>query len=106
MHLRCSTAIDRIHLPQGSWAHDRPGPQRGPAIGAAAARTHRYEIGVSQQEVIDEALAAIADGSAEVVLVVGGEARRYERTAGPEAGRRHAAPRRHRDPAPGLRGPH
>ncbi len=78
------TAIDRIHLPQGSWAMVDPARSVARQIGAAAARTHRYEIGVSQQEVIDEALAAIADGSAEVVLVVGGEARRYERTAGPE----------------------
>ncbi|HEY2215563.1 MAG TPA: hypothetical protein VGH31_10940, partial [Acidimicrobiales bacterium] len=78
------TAIDRIHLPQGSWAMVDPARSVARQIGATTARTHLYEVGVSQQEVIDEALAAIADGTAEVVLVVGGEARRYERTAGPE----------------------
>jgi acetyl-CoA C-acetyltransferase len=77
-------ATERIHLPQGSWSLTDPARTVARRIGAPTARTHRYEIGVSQQEVIDEALAAIADGSAEVVLVIGGEARRYERTAGPE----------------------
>jgi acetyl-CoA C-acetyltransferase len=79
------TAVDRIHLPQGSWTMVDPARTVARQIGAAEARTHRYEVGVSQQEVIDEALAAIADGSAEVVLVAGGEARRYERNAGPES---------------------
>jgi len=78
------TAIERIHIPQGSWALTDPARGVARRIGAPQARTHLYEVGVSQQEVIDEALAAIADGSADVILVIGGEARRYERTAGPE----------------------
>jgi acetyl-CoA C-acetyltransferase len=79
------TAIKRIHLPQGSWSLNDPARPLARHIGASLARTYRYEIGVSQQEVIDEALAAIAAGDADVVLVVGGEARRYERTAGTAA---------------------
>ncbi len=79
------TTVDRIHLPQGSWSLNDPARPLARHIGSPEARTYRYEIGVSQQEVIDEALAAIAAGEADVVLVVGGEARRYERTAGTEA---------------------
>jgi acetyl-CoA C-acetyltransferase len=44
----------------------------------------RYEIGVSQQEVINDALSAIASGDCEMVLVVGAEARAYARGGGLE----------------------
>jgi acetyl-CoA C-acetyltransferase len=75
-------AVDRINLPQGSWSLTDPARTVARRVGASHARTFRYEIGVSQQEVVDDALTAIVDGSADVVLVVGGEARAYARLYG------------------------
>ena len=76
--------VDRVALPQGTWSLTNPARTIADRIGAKGARTHRYEIGVSQQEVINEALAAIAGGEADVVLVVGGEARAWARGGGEE----------------------
>jgi acetyl-CoA C-acetyltransferase len=67
--------VDRVALPQGTWSLTDPARTIAASIGAEGARTYRYELGVSQQEVINEALLAIGRGEAEVILVVGGEAR-------------------------------
>jgi acetyl-CoA C-acetyltransferase len=72
-------AVDRIAVPQGSWSLANPAGAVAARLGAAAARTYLCQIGVSQQEVIDHALGAIATGEAEVLLVVGGEARAFAR---------------------------
>jgi acetyl-CoA C-acetyltransferase len=77
-------AVDRILLPQGTWALTDPARTIAERIGAVDARTYRYEIGVSQQELINDALGAIGRGEAEVVLVVGGEARAWARQGGLE----------------------
>jgi acetyl-CoA C-acetyltransferase len=76
--------VDRVALPQGTWTLTDPARTIAARIGAGGARTLRYELGVSQQEVINEALLAIGRGEAEVVLVVGGEARAWERAGGVE----------------------
>ena len=76
--------VERVALPQGTWSLTDPARTIATRIGADGARTYRYELGVSQQEVINEALLAIADGEAEVVLVVGGEARAWARDGGEE----------------------
>jgi acetyl-CoA C-acetyltransferase len=76
--------VDRVALPQGTWSLTDPARTIATRIGAECARTLRYELGVSQQEVINEALVAIGRGEAEVVLVVGGEARAWERAGGVE----------------------
>jgi acetyl-CoA C-acetyltransferase len=76
--------VDRVALPQGTWTLTDPARTIAARIGADGARTLRYELGVSQQEVINEALLAIGRGEAEVVLVVGGEARAWERAGGVE----------------------
>lgn len=76
--------VDRVALPQGTWSLTDPARTIAARIGAEGARTHRYELGVSQQEVINEALLAIGRGEAEVILVVGGEARAWERDGGEE----------------------
>jgi acetyl-CoA C-acetyltransferase len=78
------TAVDRIAVPQGSWSLSNPAGLVAARIGADGARTYYGQIGVSQQEVIDHALDAIATGRAEVVLVVGGEARAFARLGGTE----------------------
>jgi acetyl-CoA C-acetyltransferase len=76
--------VDRVALPQGTWSLTDPARTIATGIGAQGARTCRYELGVSQQEVINEALLAIGRGEAEVILVVGGEARAWERGGGEE----------------------
>jgi acetyl-CoA C-acetyltransferase len=74
--------VQRIGVPQGSWQLLDPGRSVAQRIGATEARSIRFEIGVSQQEIINDALAAIAGGQADVVLVVGGEARAFDRDGG------------------------
>ncbi len=64
-------------------------------MGAAGARTHLVELGIPQQSLINEALAAIASGASEVAAVVGGEAKRWARDAeraGPAGRRDRPAP--------------
>jgi acetyl-CoA C-acetyltransferase len=77
-------AVDRIAVPQGSWSLSDPGRAVAVRLGATGARSHRYELGVSQQEIISDALSSIARGEADVVLVVGGEARAWARNGGLE----------------------
>ena len=77
-------AVDRVAVPQGSWSLTDPGRSVAIRIGAAVARSVRYEIGVSQQEMVNDALIAVAKGTADVVLVVGGEARAFARAGGTE----------------------
>jgi acetyl-CoA C-acetyltransferase len=77
-------AVNRIAVPQGSWSLSNPARLVASRIGAENARTYLCQIGVSQQEVIDDALDAIASGQADVVLVVGGEARAFARLGGVE----------------------
>jgi len=53
-------------------------------IGAPGAHISLCQVGVSQQEMINTALTTITRGEADVVLVVGGEARAYARAGGVE----------------------
>jgi acetyl-CoA C-acetyltransferase len=84
--------VDRIAVPQGSWSLSNPAAMVASRIGAHDALTYFCQIGVSQQEVIDDALEAIATGHADVVLVVGGEARAYARLGGEESDEPGPAP--------------
>jgi acetyl-CoA C-acetyltransferase len=77
-------SVQRISVPQGSWSLADPAGAIATRLGAGNARTYLCQIGVSQQEVIDDALEAIATGLADVVLVVGGEARAFARAGGAE----------------------
>jgi acetyl-CoA C-acetyltransferase len=72
-------SIDRLTVPQGSWAYPDPGGLVAERVGAAGARTHRVELGVPQQSLINEAMTAIGSGQVEVAVVVGGEAKRWAR---------------------------
>lgn len=76
--------VDRIAVPQGTWSLTDPARTVARRIGAARARTVLCEVGVSQQEVVNHALAAVAGGSADVVVVTGSEARAWERSGGTE----------------------
>ena len=61
-----------VGVPKGAWTHPDPGREVAAAVGAPGAHTVLAEVGISQQEVIDGALAAVRDGAG-AALVVGGE---------------------------------
>jgi acetyl-CoA C-acetyltransferase len=71
--------IDRLAVPQGSWDYPDPGRLVAAGVGASEAHTHLVELGIPQQGLINEALAAIMDGSSKVAVVVGGEAKLWAR---------------------------
>ena len=71
--------VDRIAVPQGSWNYPDPARWVADRVGAPGARTHLVELGIPQQSLVNEALAAIASGASEVAVVVGGEAKRWVR---------------------------
>ena len=71
--------VDRIAVPQGSWGYPDPARLVADRVGAPGARTHLVELGIPQQSLINEALAAVASGASEVAAVVGGEAKRWAR---------------------------
>lgn len=72
-------AVDRIAVPQGSWTYPDPARLVARRIGAPGATTHLVELGIPQQSLINEAMAAIVSGGSEVAVVVGGEAKRWSR---------------------------
>ena len=72
-------AVDRVAVPQGSWAYPDPARLVARRIGAPGATTHLVELGIPQQSLINDALAAIVSGASDVAVVVGGEAKRWAR---------------------------
>lgn len=85
-------SIDRIVYTQGSWRLTDPGRSVSRRIGAGNASTVLAEVGVSQQEVINYALAAVAAAECNAVAVVGAEARAWEREGGVETDEEVAPP--------------
>ncbi len=85
-------SVDRIAVPQGSWSLTDPARSVARRVGCPHARTLRYEVGVSQQEAINHALAAVARGDCSAAVVVGGEARAYARAGGSEPDEEQAPP--------------
>jgi acetyl-CoA C-acetyltransferase len=69
-------AVERVAVPHGSWQYADPGRIVAERIGAARARTVLVGTGIPQQTLLDQAYAAIRDGTLDVALVVGGEAAR------------------------------
>jgi acetyl-CoA C-acetyltransferase len=61
-----------VGTPKGIWTHPDPGRKVADAIGSPGAHTVLAEVGTTQQEVIDVALAAVRDGVG-AALVVGAE---------------------------------
>jgi len=77
-----------VGVPEGTWACPDPGRLLAARWGATA-RTWVAAVGVLQQDLIGEACAVLARGDAEVVVIVGGEARARQQaaaTAGVEVG--------------------
>jgi acetyl-CoA C-acetyltransferase len=71
--------VDRVAVPQGSWAYPDPARLVAAGVGARRAVTHLVELGIPQQSLINDALAAILSGASDVAVVVGGEAKRWVR---------------------------
>jgi acetyl-CoA C-acetyltransferase len=86
------TAVDRISVPRGSWSYTDPARIVADRIGVRRALTHLVDLGIPQQTLINEALAAIRAGECDVVVVVGAEARAH---AARQAGRRVRADAEH-----------
>ena len=95
-------AVDRVAVPQGSWSYPDPGRLVALTVGATGARTHLVELGIPQQTLVNDACTAILDGTSEVAVVVGGEARRWARSPDAvETAQPGVAPDRfHRRPGP------
>jgi acetyl-CoA C-acetyltransferase len=68
--------VQRVAVPGGSWAYTDPGRVIAERIGAPGATTALVQTGIPQQTLLNQAHAAILDGSLDVALVVGGEAGR------------------------------
>jgi acetyl-CoA C-acetyltransferase len=70
-----------VLVPRGFWDYADPGRWLAQRFGASAARTTVAEVGVLQTTLFGRAGAAIASGSADVVLVAGGEAKHRQARA-------------------------
>lgn len=70
-----------ILVPEGMWGYRDPGALVAERCGIAGAHTVFAAVGVLQQTLFDRAATAIASGEADVVVVVGGEARHRARAA-------------------------
>ena len=76
--------VDRaglILVPEGMWGYRDPAALVAERCGIAGARTVFAAVGILQQTLLDRAASAIARGEADVVLVVGGEARHRARVS-------------------------
>ena len=68
--------VGRVAVAHGSWAYADPGRVIAERIGASSAQSVLVQTGIPQQTLINDAHAAIRDGSLDAALVVGGEAAR------------------------------
>jgi len=66
---------DEILVPKSLWGYSDPGRLLADALGARSATTLLAEFGILQQSLLTRACQRIMAGEAQVVLVVGGEAR-------------------------------
>ena len=90
-------AVDRLAVPQGSWTYPDPARLVARRLGAPGATTVLVELGIPQQSLVNEALAAIVSGASDVAVVVGGEAKRWVR----DRERAGVAPAETSEPGPG-----
>jgi acetyl-CoA C-acetyltransferase len=68
-------AVQRIAVPRGTWSYTDPARIIAERTGARHATTVLVDVGIPQQTLIDDALAAMLAGDLDVALVVGGEAK-------------------------------
>jgi acetyl-CoA C-acetyltransferase len=74
--------VDCIAVPQGTWSLTDPARAVARRVGSPRAHTVLCQIGVSQQEVINYALEAVAAGRFGTVVVAGVEARAWASDGG------------------------
>ncbi len=67
--------LDQVRVTKGTWGYSDPARWVAEAVGATRARSHLADVGILQTAVMGDAAAAIASGTADVVAVVGGEAK-------------------------------
>ena len=67
--------MDSIWAPRGFWAYPDPGRILAERLGAGPVRTAVAEVGILQSTILGRAARSIAEGEAEVVAIVGAEAR-------------------------------
>ena len=84
--------VDCIAVPQGTWSLTDPARTVARRIGSRGAHTILCEIGVSQQEVVNHALDAVATGRYGAVVVAGAEARAWARDGGVEGDEEQTPP--------------
>lgn len=68
-------AVDAIWAPRGFWAYSNPGALLAQRFGASNVETVVAEVGILQTSVLGGAAQSIAEGKADVVMIVGAEAR-------------------------------
>lgn len=85
-------ATQRIVVPRGTWSYRDPARIVAERIGAPHATTVLVDVGIPQQTMLDEVMAAMLAGDLDVAVVVGGEAKARsarigrQRTRGDTAG--------------------
>ena len=67
--------LDQVRITKGLWGYTDPARWVADAVGATQARSYLADVGILQTAVMGDAAAAIASGSADVIAVVGGEAK-------------------------------
>jgi acetyl-CoA C-acetyltransferase len=86
------TQVQRIAVPRGTWSYTDPARIVADSIGAPSATTVLVDLGIPQQTIVDEVMAAMLAGDVDVAVVVGGEAKaraarlRNQSTKGDRAG--------------------
>ena len=72
---RLLSRLDQVRVTKGTWGYTDPARWVADAAGASQARSYLADVGILQTAVMGDAAAAIASGSADVIAVVGGEAK-------------------------------
>ena len=67
--------LDQVRVTKGTWGYTDPARWVADAVGAIQARSYLADVGILQTAVMGDAAASIASGAADVVAVVGGEAK-------------------------------
>lgn len=68
-------ATQRVVVPRGTWSYRDPARIVAERIGAPEATTVLVDVGIPQQTILDEVMAAMLAGDLDVAVVVGGEAK-------------------------------
>ena len=74
------SAVDQIIVPQGTWTINNPGGLVAQNVGISA-RSITYNIGILQSSLIKRAIQDVSASKSRCTLIVGGEAKNFERNA-------------------------